>query len=37
MIPEGSYELQAINEFLKHAIPRTRLQNTVHSVKKCHQ
>jgi len=26
-IPEGSYELQTINEFLKHAIPR---QHTVH-------
>jgi len=25
-ILEGSYELQAINEFLKHAIPQKRLQ-----------
>jgi len=26
-IPEGSYELQAINEFLKHAIPQKRPQH----------
>jgi len=33
-IPEGSYELQAINEFLKHAIPRKRPQHTVYADKK---
>jgi len=33
-IPEGSYELGAINEFLKHAITRERLQHTVHDDKK---
>jgi len=33
-IPEGLYELQAINEFLKHAIPRKRPQHTVHDHKK---
>jgi len=32
-IPEGSYELGAINEFLKHAITRKRL-HTVHDDKK---
>jgi len=26
-IPKGSYELQAINEFLKHTIPRKRSQH----------
>jgi len=30
IIPEGSYELRTINEFLKHAIPRKHLQHTVH-------
>jgi len=29
-IPEGSYKLQAINDFLKHAIPRKHLQHTLH-------
>jgi len=29
-IPEGSYKLRSINEFLKHAIPRKHLQQTVH-------
>jgi len=33
-IPEGSYELRVINEFLKHAIPRKLLQHTVHDDKK---
>jgi len=33
-IPEGSYELGAINEFLKNAITRKRLQHTVHDDKK---
>jgi len=33
-IPEGSYELQAINEFLKHAIPQKRPQHTVHDKKR---
>jgi len=33
-IPEGSYELHAINDFLKHAIPRKRLQHAVHDDKK---
>jgi len=33
-IPKGSYELQATNEFLKHAIPRKCLQHTVHDDKK---
>jgi len=33
-IPKGSYELQPINEFLKHAILRKRLQHTVHDDKK---
>jgi len=33
-IPEGSYELHAINDFLKHAIPRNRLQHAVHDDKK---
>jgi len=33
-IPEGSYELQTINEFLKHVIPRKRPQSTVHDDKK---
>jgi len=34
IIPEGSYELQAINEFLKLAIPWKRPQHTVHDDKK---
>jgi len=29
MIPKGSYELRAINEFLKHAIPRKQ-EHMVH-------
>jgi len=33
-IPEGSYELQAINEFLKRAIPRKRSQHAAHDNKK---
>jgi len=33
-IPEVSYELQAINESLKHAIPRKHSQQTVHDDKK---
>jgi len=33
-IPKGSYELHAINDFLKHAIPRKRSQHAVHD-KKC--
>jgi len=33
-IPEGLYELQAINEFLKHAISRKRPQHTVRDDKK---
>jgi len=33
-IPKGSYELQSINKFLKHVIPRKRLQHTVHDDKK---
>jgi len=33
-IPEGSYELHAINDFLKHAILRKRSQHTVHDDKK---
>jgi len=33
-IPEESYELQAINKFLKHAISPKRLQNTVRDNKK---
>jgi len=33
-IPEGSYELHAINDFLKHAIPRKRSQHAVHDDKK---
>jgi len=33
-IPEESYELGVINEFLKHAITRKRLQHTVHDDKK---
>jgi len=28
-IPERSYELRTINEFLKHAIPRKRLQHMI--------
>jgi len=35
MIPEGSYELHGINDFLKHAIPRKRSQHVVHDDKKC--
>lgn len=35
-IPEGSYELHAINEFLKRAIPRKRLQHAVHDGDKIH-
>jgi len=34
MIPEGSYELGAINEFMKHVITRKHLQHTVHDDKK---
>jgi len=33
-ISEKSYKLQAINKFLKHAIPRKRPQHTVHDDKK---
>jgi len=33
-IPEGSYELHAINDFVKHAIPRKRSQHAVHDDKK---
>jgi len=33
-IPEGSYELHAINDFLKHAIPRKCSQHAVHDDKK---
>jgi len=33
-IPKGSFELQAINEFLKHAIPQKRPQHMVHDDKK---
>jgi len=33
-IPKGSYELHAINDFLKHAIPRIRPQHAVHDDKK---
>jgi len=33
-IPDGSYKLQAINEFLKHAIPRKYPQYTIHDNKK---
>jgi len=33
-IPERSYELQAINDFLKHAIPWKQPQHTVHDDKK---
>jgi len=33
-IPEGSYELHAINDFLKHAIPRKHPQHAVHDDKK---
>jgi len=33
-IPEGSYELRAIIDFLKHAVPRKRLQHAVHDDKK---
>jgi len=33
-IPERSYELHDINDFLKHAIPRKRLQHAVHDDKK---
>jgi len=33
--PWESYELQAINEFLKHAIPWERPRHTVHDDKKC--
>jgi len=29
-IPEGSYKLHAINDFLKHAIPRKRPQHAAH-------
>jgi len=34
MIPEGSYELYVINDFLKHAIPRKRLQHVAHDKKR---
>jgi len=34
MIPEGSYELHTINDFLKHAIPRKHSQDAVHDDKK---
>jgi len=33
-IPEGSYELHAINDFLKHTIPRKRSQHAAHNDKK---
>jgi len=33
-ISEESYELQAINEFLKHTIPWERPQHTIHDNKK---
>jgi len=33
-IPEGSYELHAINNFLKYTIPRKRSQYAVHDDKK---
>jgi len=33
-IPEGSYELHAINDFLKHAIPRKRSHHAIHDDKK---
>jgi len=36
MIPEGSYELHAINDFLKHAIPRKRPQHAIYDDKKRH-
>lgn len=35
-IPEGSYELQAIHEFLIHAILRKRLQHAIHNDDKEH-
>lgn len=35
-IPEGSYELQALNEFLKRTIPRKRLQHAIHDGDKIH-
>jgi len=33
-IPKGLYELHAINDFFKHAIPRKRSQHAVHNDKK---
>jgi len=34
IIPEGSYELHVINDFLKLAIPRKRSQHAIHDDKK---